>query len=272
MLELENPEKIIFIFFFGVEKMVKIKYEICGVKHRFVSDNSIKNIGKIDNELFLKLLTILKEWIRLSEKHKVEWWACSGTLLGAVRHKGFIPWDNDIDIAVNIKYYNKILNMKSDIVNINVGTPGFRISLKNDSAFPFIDVFMSEFVDNKSIFCGPIINNTPFYLENLIFPKEHFKREELYPLKKVIFENVNIYIPNDPIKYLHRTYGENCLTHIVIQDKAEHENKILLNVDNILNKNLGSVLNNIDNKSIIFDFLSHECRENENLKFLMSKL
>ena len=62
-----------------------------------------------------KLLDTFKFTIRFFESHNLRWWACGGTMLGAIRHHDIIPWDDDIDIIMPRDDYNKLLDDAIDL-------------------------------------------------------------------------------------------------------------------------------------------------------------
>ena len=60
-------------------------------------------------ELQLELLEMMKDIDAICKKHNITYFLSSGSCLGAVRHKGFIPWDDDMDIAMSRDEFKKFI-------------------------------------------------------------------------------------------------------------------------------------------------------------------
>lgn len=71
-------------------------------------DSEINETRRKFRELYVELLIFLDN---VCSKHDIDYWLGFGTLLGAVRHGGFIPWDDDIDLVVLRKDYNKLIEI-----------------------------------------------------------------------------------------------------------------------------------------------------------------
>lgn len=56
-------------------------------------------------------LDLVQQLIKVCEKYDLKVWGCGGTMLGAIRHKGYIPWDDDIDMCMMRKDYDKLLSI-----------------------------------------------------------------------------------------------------------------------------------------------------------------
>ncbi len=59
-------------------------------------------------KIWAVLFDLLNEFMKVCGKHDIHWWVDGGTLLGAVRHKGMIPWDDDIDVMMMRDDYNRL--------------------------------------------------------------------------------------------------------------------------------------------------------------------
>ena len=119
------------------------------------------------------LFDILVEIDKLCRKHSINYWLDSGTLLGAIRHKGFIPWDDDIDIAMPREDYDNFINIAKNelpkhlVCQTKDTDPKYQLDFLKvrdtksvvDEITPihssysglFIDVFPIEVIDRKNI-------------------------------------------------------------------------------------------------------------------------
>lgn len=76
-------------------------------RNDFFVDSKRKKIWAIELEMLLTLDGICK-------KHGLRYYILYGTLLGAVRHKSFIPWDDDVDVGMPREDYEKLLSLHSE--------------------------------------------------------------------------------------------------------------------------------------------------------------
>lgn len=88
-------------------------------------------------EIQLEELEILKQTAKFLERNKIPYTLAGGTLLGAVRHQGFIPWDDDIDIIVPRPGYEKLRKL---LKKEQIGDFEFRCFEDGTSDYPFAKV------------------------------------------------------------------------------------------------------------------------------------
>ena len=74
-------------------------------------------VNKIEHRIYSKqeiqktILPMIKDIDQFCKKHKIDYYLMSGSALGAMRHRGFIPWDDDLDIAMTKENYEKFIEL-----------------------------------------------------------------------------------------------------------------------------------------------------------------
>lgn len=157
---------------------------------------------------------------RVCRKNNIDYFICGGTLLGAYRHGGFIPWDDDIDIAMKREDFNRFLKIAQeelgdeffvqtsetdkeyDIfhVELKVRHNNSRVIQKEEHNYHqgvFVDVFAMDYVPNNIIIrkiqrnLALIIANSDT-VTNADFSGLSIKNKILYPIYLFLSKKVSI--------------------------------------------------------------------------------
>lgn len=132
---------------------------------------------KMDMSILRKLqlveLEILDEVVSICEKNNLDYFLMEGTLLGAIRHKGFIPWDDDIDIAMPREHYEKFLKLAKTQLNSNY----FVHCIDTDPSYwlPFAKVRKNGTIVEEEIMTS-IDTHKGIYID--IFPLDNANKQE----------------------------------------------------------------------------------------------
>ena len=135
----------------------------------------------------------------ICQRHHINYYADSGTLLGAVREKGMIPWDDDVDLIMTRADFNTFAAVAE-----NELPKGWRIAYKNDPLFPYQGYFRVVTNDKIEISEEYLKNNYlcpfPIWVDICIldfFPKDEDLQKALFSMLATIYFAI-AHITEDP--------------------------------------------------------------------------
>lgn len=189
-----------------------------------LSDTSYLPVNKFEetDEVTVKRVYLLGRLIsKIFDDHQLPYWVTTGTLLGCVRHKGLIPWDDDLDICLLDKDEDKLLSLnyvfeKHDL-KLQEAFSGYCLYHKFESESSYNPVG-NELLDYRLPFCDIFImreQNDRVELRNaasrILWKNEWFTNSDLRPFQKLIYGDFYFRAPKNPLPFLRQKYGDDCL-------------------------------------------------------------
>ena len=146
------------------------------------------------SEVHQILLDIAKEFSRVCKENDIPYYMLGGTMLGAVRHKGFIPWDDDMDFGVPRPYYDKLVTA----LERDLPYPYRCCTYKNN---PGVFAAIMKIDDCRTVADDPRVRlplDKQIGINIDIFPLDYCKSddENLKEIYKMLFIYQTIYVGN----------------------------------------------------------------------------
>lgn len=199
-----------------------------------------------------KVLGLLSTMKKIFKENNIGYFIFYGTLLGAIRHKGLIPWDDDTDVVISTGDKEYLLTLTHVLEEHRVGICPFYGGLKfyyTDTplthhvegylhSWPFIDLFVYTEINATICLKNPDGQEISFTRKGIVIqglqpfstsgnPQEYYDREDIFPLQKIRFEKTHVWVPIGWKKLLGKIYSKGDPFIQVVAPKWNHKNEQL---------------------------------------------
>lgn len=174
----------------------------------------------------LAMVRMLRIFHLIATRHNIRYWLSFGTLIGAARHKGFVPWDHDVDIEMPLEDYVKFFTVGSkelpnDIFFQNSKTDrNFLAEVNSDFLRPpthpqvgsYARPWNGRLRDKNSCYGYCLLHDCEWH-DGLMIDLFVTQREikEVFPSKEMEFEGFLFPVPKSWSEILRRDYGEDVM-------------------------------------------------------------
>jgi len=206
---------------------------------KLLKDYSKKELS--DHQKGQKIMTnMLKEFDNICRTNGLKYWCVGGTLIGAVRHKGWIPHDADIDVAMLKSDYEQLQNIIQKKLSKDYWFQDKSTDKYYKSEISKIRYLYAQYDDYKcqSWHNGIQLDIFVFHEEDhLLNPHMELlpdikiiNKDIIFPLKTLVFENIQVYVPNNYKKFLIDFFDGYPPPILPSNQQYPHEGRISFNI------------------------------------------
>tara|TARA_B100000575_G_C23086884_1_gene626434 strand:+ start:287 stop:1033 length:747 start_codon:yes stop_codon:yes gene_type:complete len=199
------------------------------------------------------MTNMLKEFDNICRTNGLKYWCVGGTLIGTVRHKGWIPHDADIDVGMletDYKKLQKIIQKKlskdywfqdkstDEYYKLELGKIRYLYAQYGDYKGRDwhngiqLDIFV--FIEKDEVL---IPTSTDYEIKTI-------SRNMIFPLKELVFENIKVYIPNNYYQYCINVWGGCPPPELPIYKQYPHEGRISFTIPSWMKKKYPQLYSN----------------------------